>query len=118
MKIYKTKMKIYKTKPKGAGDFTPTHYSIPQGKDKKGHNRPWKERKLKIGDKYDIITDEPGEEVYIKGIFVGWKKSVITLFDGKILPGNISYHALFKAEGNIEVVTDYCLTITKAEEKE
>ena len=108
--------KIYKRRPKGAGEFTTTTYGIPQGKDEKGHWKPWKIKKLKIGDKYDIVTDEPGQEIYITARFIGWKEDTIITYDGKILPENISYLALFEAVGYIEVDTDYSLSITKTEE--
>lgn len=111
------KGKIYKTKPKGADEYTVAEYSIPQGKDKEGHQIPWKHRKLKIGDKYDIVTDEPGQEVYFTAKFVGWREFAIALDDGTIRPENISYLALFKAIGYIEVDTSYSLSITKAEEE-
>ena len=109
--------KIYKTKPKVCDEFIVTQYGIPQGKDEKGNWKPWKFRKLKIGDEYDIVTDEPGQEIYITARFVGWKKDIITRDDGEILPENISYLALFEAVGYIEVDTDYSLSITKSEEE-
>ena len=111
------KEKIYKRKPKGADEYTTTTYDIPQGKDKEGHRKPWKTKKLKIGDKYDIVTDEPGQEIYITARFVGWKKDIMTRDDGKIIPENISYLALFEAVGYIEVDTNYSLSITKSEEE-
>lgn len=111
------KERIYKTKPKGAGEFTPVNYSIPHGKDKDGKWKPWTSKKLKIGDLYDIVTDEHGQEIYITARFVGWKKDVFIRDDGKILPGNIFYLALFEAVGYIEVDTDYSLSITKSEEE-
>ena len=113
----KPEEKIYKTKPKGAGEYTPINYSIPHGKDKDGKWRPWTFKRLKIGDLYDIVTDEHGQEIYITARFVGWKKDVFIRDDGKILPGNISYLALFEAVGYIEVDTDYSLSITKSEEE-
>lgn len=109
--------KIYKTEPKGADEFIVTEYSIPQGKDKEGHAIPWKHKKLKIGDKYDIAINEPGAEVYIIARFVGWRKFAIALDDGTIRPENISYLALFEAVKYIEVDTDYSLSITRAEEE-
>lgn len=111
------KERILKTKPKGADEYTTIKYGIPQGKDKEGRWKPWKFKKLKIGDKYDIVTDEPGQEIYITARFVGWKKDVMIRDDGKILPENISYLALFEAVEYIEVDTDYSLSITKSEEK-
>lgn len=110
--------KIYKTVPKDANDFCVTHYSIPHGRDKEGHTKPWTQRKLKIGDKYYIETDEPGEELFFTGIFVGWKDNTIITNKGERLPGNVSYLALFEVVGYVEVDTDYCLTIFKAEEGE
>ena len=111
------KGKIYKTEPKGSDYYTVTHYSIPQGKDGKGNNKEWKERKLKIGDKYYIETNEPGQELCFIGKFVGWKENTIITNKGERLPENISYLALFEAIGYIEVDTDYSLTITKSEEE-
>ena len=113
----KPREKIYKIRPKGADEYTTTTYGIPQGKDERGNWKPWKTRKLKIGDKYDIVTDEPGQEIYITARFVGWKKDVITRDDGRIIPENISYLALFEAVGYIEVDTDYSLSITKSEKE-
>ena len=107
--------KIYKTKPKDANDFCVTHYGIPQGRDEKGHTKPWKRRKLKIGDKYDIATDEHGQEIYFTGKFIGWEDNTIITNKGERLPGNISYLALFEVVGYVGVDTDYTLSITKAE---
>ena len=109
--------KILKTKPKGNKGFHPTTYGIPQGKDKEGHWRPWKHKNLKIGDIYDIETDEPGEEIRFKAKFLGWKKEVIIRNDGIKLPDNIYYTSIFSAVGNIEIETDYILSITKSEEE-
>lgn len=111
------KERILKTKPKGNKGFHPTTYSIPQGKDKEGHNKPWKEKYLKIGDIYDIVTEEPGEDIKIKAKFLGWKKKIITRNDGIILPDNTFYIGIFKAVENIEIETDYILTITKSEDQ-
>lgn len=112
----KEKDRILKTKPKGDKGFHPTKYGIPQGKDEKGHWKPWKTRNLKIGDIYDIVTEEPGEDIKVKAKFLGWKKEIIIRDDGKTLPDNIYYKAIFSAVGNIEIETDYILTITKSED--
>ena len=110
--------KILKTKPEGIDkhSFTPTTYSIPQGKDKEGNWKPWKQRNLLIGSTYDIETDEPGQELRFTAEFLGWKKETI-VHDNKRIPDQIYYTARFKAVSNIEVDTDYSLTITKSEEK-
>lgn len=108
--------KILKTKPKGKGGFHPTTYSIPQGKDKEGHQKPWKQRSLIIGDTYDIETDEPGQEILFKAEFLGWRRETIEYIK-KDIPNSYYYVAIFKAIGNITIETDYTLTITKSEEK-
>ena len=108
--------RILKTRPKGDKGFHPTTYSIPQGKDEKGYIKPWKHKNLKIGDIYDIVTEEPGEGIKVKAKFLGWKKKIIIRNDGIILPDNIFYIAIFSAVGDIEIETDYILTITKSED--
>ena len=110
------KEEILKTKPKGEKGFHPTKYGIPQGKNKEGHWKPWKYKNLIIGDIYDIETDEPGQEILFKAVFLGWKRETIK-YTAKDMPDSHYYIAIFKAVGNIVVETDYSLTITKSEEE-
>ena len=110
------KEKIYRRKPKGKEGFHPTTYGIPQGKDKEGHWKPWKYKNLKIGDIYDIETDEPGQEIFFKAVFLGWRKETIE-YTAKDMPDSHYYIAIFRAVSNIEVETDYSLSITKSEEE-
>lgn len=110
------KEKILKTRPKGKEGFHPTKYGIPQGKDREGHWKPWKYRNLLIGDIYDIETDEPGQEILFKAVFLGWRRETIE-YAVKDIPDSHYYIAIFKAVGNIMVETDYSLTITKSKEE-
>lgn len=110
------KERILKTKPKGKEGFHPTTYSIPQGLDEEGHWKPWKQKNLKIGDIYDIETDEPGQEILFKAVFLGWRREIIK-YKAKDTPDSHYYIAIFRAVSNIEVGTDYSLSITKSEEE-
>ena len=110
------KERILKTKPKGNKGFHPTTYSIPQGKDKEGHIKPWKEKYLKIGDIYDIRTEEPGQEIFFEAVFLGWRKDTIE-YKAEDTSNSHYYIAIFRAVSNIEVETDYSLSITKREKE-
>lgn len=91
-------MGIYKRLPKnGDTKYTPIIWRKCHGE---GEGRKWTDEKLKIGHIYDISADEPGQELYFKAEFLGWKK-VVDKYDSPDRPDYITYVAIFKSMGNI-----------------
>jgi len=105
--------KIFKRLPKdGDTTYTPIIWRKCHGE---GDNRTWTDEKLKIGYIYDISTDEPGQELYFKAEFLGWKK-VVDKYDSPDMPDYVYYVAIFKAIGYIEVEHSYSLGLDESEE--
>ena len=108
----KQKPKIFKRLPKdGDTEYTPIIWRKSHGE---GDNRTWTDEKLKIGHIYDISTDEPGQELYFKAEFLGWKKEV-NKYDTPGRPDYIYYVAIFKAIGYIEVEHSYSFGIDESD---
>ena len=107
----KVKEKIYKRLPKdGDTTYTPVIWRKCHGE---GDDRTWIDEKLEIGHLYDISTDEPGQVLYFKAEFLGWKK-IVDKFPDR--PDYITYRAIFKTIGYIEVDESYSLDLDESEE--